>query len=154
MIKDAESNEYRNNLDKLRNLRNEAYKGALLCSSGLKLVLKKFHGVVEDAVNWKDLEAFPKDVWIDIFPGIKAVLIWHSDNRIVFLTTMEPGSEFSWHRHEDCEETVLVLDGDLYELETDEIFKEGESLIYEPGEPHTPTTINGNKLKVTFTRNL
>ena len=56
-------------------------------------------------------------------------------------------SEFIWHKHEDTDETFIILDGTMimnFRDRTMEI-NEGEMIVIPKGVEHKPSSVNGYK---------
>lgn len=114
--------------------------------------VKKFNKEIDQPVNWKDLQAFPLNQWVELFPGVFARKYYEDGETILFDTKMAPGTAFMWHEHLDCKEFTEVIIGELYDSLTGETFLENQTVFYPAGQRHTPINTGDieNRLRVTF----
>jgi hypothetical protein len=80
-----------------------------------------------------------KGVWINLFNGVKMMLIDDSNNWTRALCQSTGISPKHYHTYY---EKILVIDGEVIEHTTNQIFLPGSEILHEPNVPHQPE-ING-----------
>lgn len=111
-------------------------------------IAMKFQDSQSQSVDWITLKAFKMHGWIMI-NKIKFVKVSENDDEMVFLTEMEPHSNFGEHSH-DCIEHIEVLDGELIDDMNDVRLIKGDKYIYGPNTVHAPYSTIESSYKVTF----
>ena len=119
--------------------------------NSLMTTIDAFNGLTNKPINKKDLESFPLNKWIDLGGGIK---VRKRNNRfntyLNFDTTMEMGSEFGTHFHNDIIESCEVVEGLMYDTITKKYYKKGDVAHFDKGQKHEPIAIEETFLHVLF----
>lgn len=70
---------------------------------------------------------------------------------LMFDCYMEKGGEFGMHLHSDCVEECEVVKGELFDIQINKTFKEGQIARYDKGVKHIPIATQETLLRVFFT---
>ena len=70
---------------------------------------------------------------------------------LMFDTYMEKGGEFGMHLHSDCVEECEVVEGEVFDIQSNKTFKEGDIAKYPKGVKHIPVATKETLLRVFFT---
>lgn len=122
-------------------------------------VVSKWNAPVETrAISDRDLRAFPLWEWIELNPGV-----WtrrrndlfpdkNGEGLLLFDTIMRNASELGDHYHEWLIEDCQVVSGTIYDKQTNTIYREGDSIVYNSHQRHHIIAMPLARLLVTFKR--
>ena len=105
----------------------------------------------EDPIDLDDLSTFPLGVWVQVGKKIKAK---KRKNRFLhflnFDVEMKAGAKFSEHFHSDTIESTEIIKGEMFDVSSGKIYKNGDVAHYSQGVKHTPIATKETLLHVLF----
>jgi len=116
--------------------------------------LDNFKGKGDQDITKSTLKAYPFMKWVVLneSPLVKFRRRGDiSENTLMFDCYMEKGGEFGMHLHSDCVEECEVVQGELFDVQFNQTFKEGDIALYEKGVKHIPIATQETLLRVFFT---
>lgn len=106
-----------------------------------KQVAKKFRKLDGDnetnIITYNDLKSFKPSVLAKV-DGIYIIRYRTAFFGLFFVTVFPPGGIMTKQRHPKLQEWCFVIEGEMKDLYSGEVYKKGDYVVYDANEPHEP----------------
>jgi mannose-6-phosphate isomerase-like protein (cupin superfamily) len=123
-------------INNIREMTKSISNNFCINSAKLSIDLRRFRGEELESISWNDYFAFKTGEWLRIDDKVKFIRTSCSDITMTIQLCMERGGKIGWHYHPDCTELLTIINGTMIDLQTDTIYKRGDSVEYKPMEEH------------------
>ena len=145
----------KNNEEKSRYELNRAERAKILDDLNLKHTmfinaLDNFRGKGDQDVPKAELKKFKFMEWVYLNDKVKFRRRNDIEDMLMFDCVMEKGGEFGMHLHSDCVEMTEIVQGELFDLQTNTTYTENELVIFPKNKKHIPIATQDTVLRVFF----
>lgn len=145
----------KNNEEKSRYELNRAERSKILDDLDLKHTmfinaLDNFRGKGDQDVPKAELKKFKFMEWVYLNDKVKFRRRNDIEDMLMFDCVMEKGGEFGMHLHSDCVEMTEIVQGELFDLQTNTTYTENELVIFPKNKKHIPIATQDTVLRVFF----
>tara|TARA_R110002049_G_scaffold230108_2_gene402261 strand:+ start:39 stop:491 length:453 start_codon:yes stop_codon:yes gene_type:complete len=145
----------KNNEEKSRYELNREERSKILDDLDLKHTmfinaLDNFRGKGDQDVPKAELKKFKFMEWVYLNDKVKFRRRNDIEDMLMFDCVMEKGGEFGMHLHSDCVEMTEIVQGELFDLQTNTTYAENELVIFPKNKKHIPIATQDTVLRVFF----